>query len=143
LLLSASVVGVYPAWLPTADPAFVPGASRLDRLGFADFARAYPKERSDGMEQRVGLARALAVDPAELLMDEPFGSVDARTRPRLQRELLDVRRETAGTILVVTHDIKDAILPGDRVMVMRDTPGRTSESRRSTWRAPATGRAQR
>jgi NitT/TauT family transport system ATP-binding protein len=76
-------------------------------------------------------------------MDEPFGSVDARTRPRLQRELLDVRRETAGTILVVTHDIKDAILPGDRVMVMRDTPGRTSESRRSTWRAPATGRAQR
>ncbi len=81
------------------------------------------------MKQREGLARALAVDSATLLMDEPFGSVDAQTRRLLQRELLDIGQETGKTILLVTHDIEGAILLGDQVLGMRDTPKQIRESR--------------
>lgn len=112
----------------------VPESERRDRtsemlelVGLADFARAYPKELSGGMKQRVGLARALAVDPSVLLMDEPFGSVDAQTRRRLQRELLDIWRETGKTVLFVTHDVTEAVLLGDRVLAMGES-GRVRES---------------
>ncbi len=109
----------------------VPDATRrertsemLDLVGLSEFADAYPKELSGGMKQRVGLARALAVDPDVLLMDEPFGSVDMQTRRRLQRELLDIWSSTEKTVLFVTHDIEEAVVLSDRIVVLSGTPGR-------------------
>lgn len=96
----------------------------LELVGLAEVGDAYPAELSGGMKQRVGLARALAVDPTILLMDEPFGSVDAQTRHRLQRELLDIWAEMEKTVLFVTHDIEEAVTLGDRVLVLTGSPGR-------------------
>lgn len=99
----------------------------LELVGLDDRADAYPAELSGGMKQRVGLARALAVDPGMLLMDEPFGSVDSQTRRRLQRELLDIWSEMAKTVVFVTHDIEEAVLMSDRVLVLTGTPGRVRD----------------
>lgn len=95
----------------------------LDLVGLTDKAGAYPKELSGGQRQRVGIARALAVDPPILLMDEPFGSVDARTRADLHGELLDIWQETGKTICFVTHDIEEAVYLSDRIEVFSDAPG--------------------
>jgi NitT/TauT family transport system ATP-binding protein len=95
----------------------------LDLVGLADKADAYPRELSGGQRQRVGIARALAVDPPILLMDEPFASVDARTKTTLHTELLDIWSETQKTILFVTHDIEEAVYLSDRVVVLSDGPG--------------------
>jgi NitT/TauT family transport system ATP-binding protein len=95
----------------------------LDLVGLSEKARAYPRELSGGQQQRVGIARALAVDPPILLMDEPFGSVDARTKTTLHRELLDIWTETNKTILFVTHDIEEAVYLSDRVVVFSEAPG--------------------
>jgi NitT/TauT family transport system ATP-binding protein len=95
----------------------------IDLVGLDSFEDAYPKELSGGMKQRVGIARALAVDPAILLMDEPFASVDARTRDRLHGELLDIWARTAQTVVFVTHDIDEAVTLADRVIVMGTDPG--------------------
>jgi NitT/TauT family transport system ATP-binding protein len=90
------------------------------------FERYYPAQLSGGMQQRVGLARALAIEPSILLMDEPFGSVDDQTRMLLQDELLKIWEQSQKTVIFVTHDIEEALYLGDRIVVMRARPSRVS-----------------
>ncbi|QHS16585.1 ABC transporter ATP-binding protein [haloarchaeon 3A1-DGR] len=95
----------------------------IDLVGLSGFEESYPKELSGGMKQRVALARALAVDPDLLLLDEPFGAVDAQTKEMLQRELLEVWSETGKTALFITHDVAEAVILADRVLVLGSEPG--------------------
>lgn len=95
----------------------------LELVGLAGFESHYPHELSGGMQQRVNLARALAVDPRILLMDEPFAALDAQTRNFMQLELLRIWRETKKTVIFVTHMIAEAILLSDRVIVFSHRPG--------------------
>jgi len=95
----------------------------LDLVGLSGFEKHYPHELSGGMQQRVNLARALAVDPRILLMDEPFAALDAQTRNFMQLELLRIWSETQKTVIFVTHMIAEAILLSDRVIVFSHRPG--------------------
>jgi NitT/TauT family transport system ATP-binding protein len=101
----------------------------LNLVGLAGFEAHYPYQLSGGMQQRVGLVRALAINPAILLMDEPFASLDAQTREILQEELLNImqRPEERKTMVFITHSIDEAILLGDRIAVMTARPGRIKE----------------
>lgn len=99
-------------------------AELVDRLGLGGFAHAYPHQLSGGMRQRVGIARAFLTEPRVLLMDEPFGSLDAQTKLVLQEELLETWRHERREVVYVTHDIDEAIRLGDRVLVMSGRPGR-------------------
>jgi NitT/TauT family transport system ATP-binding protein len=127
---------LYP-WLSVADNVALPlrrtmkgrparrsaAVAALETVGLAAAARRHPWQLSGGMQQRVAIARALACDPVLLLMDEPFGSVDAQTREDLEDLVLRVRAERGITILLVTHDIDESVYVGDRVIVLTPGPG--------------------
>ena len=100
---------------------------RLDLVGLTDFADSYPYELSGGMRQRAAVARALASDPAVMLMDEPFGALDAQTRNRMQNELLDIWESTKKTILFVTHSVDEAVYLSDRIVILSPRPGKIHE----------------
>src|SRR5438270_5394422 len=102
-------------------------AKYLDLTGLAEFRNHYPAELSGGMKQRVALARVLAFDPKVLLMDEPFGALDAQTRETMQEEVTHLWERTRKTIVFVTHDIEEAVYLGDRVVVLTARPGRIRE----------------
>ncbi len=128
---------LYP-WLSVADNVALPlrrterrravrrkaALSALESVGLAGFEGRYPWQLSGGMQQRVAIARALACDPVLLLMDEPFGSVDAQIREDLEDLVLRVRAERNITTLIVTHDIDESVYTGDRVIVLTPGPGR-------------------
>jgi len=99
----------------------------IQLMGLKGFEKSYPYQLSGGMQQRAGLARALAVNPSLLLMDEPFGSLDAQTREMMQEELLRVLESEKKTMIFVTHSIDEAILLGNRIVMMSRRPGRIRE----------------
>jgi len=98
-------------------------AQLIQAIGLSGFENAYPETLSGGMQQRVAIARTLAVRPAVILMDEPFGALDAQTRGEMQQLLLRIWGETASTILFVTHDVEEAIYLADRIFIMSAHPG--------------------
>lgn len=125
-------------WLKVIDNVLVPvtfvgfrkkdyikkGEELLALVGLKGFENKYPSELSGGMQQRVAIARALVLNPSILIMDEPFGSLDALTRDQLNLELLRIWDEGKQTVLFVTHDIQEAVFLGDRVVVLTERPGR-------------------
>lgn len=118
LMVPVTVLGLKPreAYLDRAR-------SLLDLVGLEDFARRYPFELSGGMQQRVALCRGLIHDPPVLLLDEPFGALDALTREELNFALLDIWEQTQKTICLVTHDIREAVLMADRILILSSRPG--------------------
>jgi len=99
----------------------------LELVGLTSFEKSFPYELSGGMRQRVAVARSLATEPAALLMDEPFGALDAQTRNLMQTELQEIWRKTRKTILFVTHSVDEAVFLADRIVVLTERPGRIRE----------------
>ena len=102
-------------------------AEYLELVGLQDFGNSYPYELSGGMRQRAAVARALASEPAVMLMDEPFGALDAQTRNKMQRELLEIWEKTKKTILFVTHSVDEAVFLADKIVILTPRPGRIHE----------------
>jgi NitT/TauT family transport system ATP-binding protein len=102
-------------------------ADLIRLMGLVGFENAYPKELSGGMKQRVAIARAYAVDPEVLLMDEPFGALDAQTRSTMQIQLLEVLREKRKTVLFITHSVEEAVFLSDRVVVITSRPAQVKD----------------
>ena len=121
VLLPAEVLGLRPA-----QKLREKAMELLAMLGLSGFAETYPRELSGGMQQRVAIARALIYDSSVLLMDEPFAALDAMTREELNLELLRIWQMTGRTIIFVTHNIPEAVLLSDRVVVMTPRPGKVS-----------------
>ncbi len=101
----------------------------LDVVGLSKFASAFPKELSGGMKQRVAIARALANQPQILLMDEPFGALDVQTKEVMQEFLLDVWERTGTTILMITHDVEEAVFLSQRIYVLTSSPGTVKQEK--------------
>lgn len=99
----------------------------IDMVDLADFKNAYPKELSGGMKQRVAIARGYAINPEVLLMDEPFGALDAQTRSQLQEALLQTWQREQKTCFFITHDVEEAVLLAQRIVIMSARPGRIKE----------------
>jgi NitT/TauT family transport system ATP-binding protein len=110
----------------------------LEMIGLTEFRNHYPAELSGGMKQRVALARVLAFNPKVLLMDEPFGALDAQTRETMQEEVTRLWERTHKTIVFVTHDIEEAVYLGDRVVVLSARPGRIRQEVRIDLPRPRT-----
>jgi NitT/TauT family transport system ATP-binding protein len=110
-----------------AAEAEAQGRALIEMVGLKGFEHFYPKELSGGMKQRVALARTLAYHPAVLLMDEPFGALDAHTRTRLQNDLLNIWERDRKTVLFVTHSVDEAVFLSDKVVMMSRSPGRIKE----------------
>ncbi|KDE55200.1 ABC transporter ATP-binding protein [Methanoculleus sp. MH98A] len=108
----------------------------IEMVGLSQFRDAYPYELSGGMRQRVAIARALANDPDVLLMDEPFGALDAQTRNRMQKELLSLWEQTKKTIVFVTHSVDEAVYLADRIVVLSPRPGSVQEIIEIPWPHP-------
>ncbi|MDQ0325550.1 NitT/TauT family transport system ATP-binding protein [Rhodopseudomonas julia] len=117
-------------------------ANTLQTVGLSKFRNHYPRQMSGGMQQRVGIARALAIDPDILLLDEPFGALDALTREVLQEEMLTLSETMQKTVLFVTHSIDEAIMLADRVVVMSARPGRIENVIHVDIERPRAGRAE-
>ncbi|MFT6387202.1 MAG: NitT/TauT family transport system ATP-binding protein [Cellvibrionaceae bacterium] len=111
----------------------------LDMIGLASSANKFPAELSGGMQQRVGIARALANYPRVLLMDEPFGALDAQTRLMMQESLLNIWSEFGTTVLFVTHDVDEAIFLADRILIMSASPGSVIADLKVTLDRPRSG----
>ena len=105
------------------DEANQRAMDQLRRVGLDRFTTSHPHQLSGGMQQRVGLARALATEPDILLMDEPFGAIDAQTREYMQEELMKIWWETRKTVVFVTHDLDEAVMLSDRILVLSRGPG--------------------
>jgi NitT/TauT family transport system ATP-binding protein len=121
---------------PLAPDAAARVQAVLELVGLGGFAARYPHELSGGMQQRVALARALALEPEILLLDEPFGALDALTRSYLQEELARIVARTGRTVLLITHDIDEALLLSDRLLVMSARPGRVLAEHRLALARP-------
>ncbi|MDE6005650.1 MAG: ABC transporter ATP-binding protein [Oscillospiraceae bacterium] len=96
----------------------------IEMVGLSDFKKSHPRQLSGGMQQRVSIARALAVNPDIIFMDEPFGALDAITRMKLQDDILTISRQEKKTIILVTHDIEEAVFLADRIVIMTANPGK-------------------